>query len=146
VIIINCTFLVGRLVKDIELQYLQNSKNCLFTLAVDRGFKDESGNKQADFISCVAWNGQAEFLSKYCKKGDRIGVKGRIQTRNYQAQDGTTRFITEVVCDTVESYEPRQAQQQEQPQQQPQQEPKHSGMKVNGKQYNVVDDNDPLPF
>ena len=142
----NCTFLVGRLVKDIELQYLQNSKNCLFTLAVDRGFKDESGNRQADFISCVAWNGQAEFLANYCKKGDRIGVKGRIQTRSYQAQDGTTRFITEVVCDTVESYEPRQQgeQLQQQPQQK-QQEPKHSGMSVNGKQYNVVDDSE-MPF
>lgn len=140
-IIINTAFLVGRLVKDIELQHLQNSKNCLFTLAVDRGFKDESGNKQADFISCVAWNVQAEFLSKYCKKGDRIGVKGRIQTRNYQAQDGSTRFITEVVCDTVESYEPRQQQVE------PQQEPKNSGMSVNGKSYNVVDDSQgDLPF
>lgn len=141
----NCVQITGRLVKDIELQHLQNSKNCLFTLAVDRGFKDENGNTQCDFIPCVAWNGQAEFLSKYCHKGDRVGLIGRIQVRNYQAQDGTTRFITEVVASSVEAYQPKQQQQE---QEQPAQQPKNTGMKVNGKVYNpiVEDDNSGLPF
>lgn len=140
----NSVLLSGRVVKDIELRSVGEASNALFTLAVNRGFKDEQGNQQVDFISCVAWNGQAEFLSKYCHKGDMIGIKGRIQVRNYQAQDGTQRFITEVVCDTVESYAPKPQAQQEQPQQQP---PRNSGIKVNGKAYNPqVDDNDGLPF
>ena len=93
----NSVVLTGNLTKDIELKHINDNENCLFTLAVSRGFKDEQGNIQTDFISCVAWNGQAKFLSQYCHKGDRIGVKGRIQTRSYQAQDGTTKFITEII-------------------------------------------------
>lgn len=142
---INTIILVGRLVKDIELKYMQSgTSNCLFTLAVDRGFKDEQGNVQCDFISCVAWSGQAEFLSRYCRKGDRVGVKGRLQTRNYQDQSGATRFITEVVVEQVESYTPKPTQQQPQ-QEQP---AKHNtGVKVNGKAYNPSDDDtDWQPF
>lgn len=135
----NQSVLVGRLTKDIELKYLQNSKNCLFTLAVERGMKDEAGNNLVDFISCVAWNNQAEFLANYCKKGDKVGVVGRIQTRSYQDQTGQTRFITEVICNQVEAYNPK-------PQQDTQQQaPKNSGMKVNGNNYQPVNDDD-LPF
>lgn len=134
----NVALITGRLTKDIDLRYVGDNANCLFTLAVDRGFKDEQGNKQTDFISCVAWNKQAEFLHKYTKKGDRVGVKGRIQTRNYQAQDGSTRFITEIVVDTVESYESKPQEQEQQPK---------SNVRVNGKPYNPqVDDDDTIPF
>ena len=136
----NQVCLTGRLTKDIELKHLQDNKNCLFTIAVDKGMKDEAGNRLCDFISCVAWNNQAEFLSKYCHKGDMIGVVGRIQTRNYQAQDGSTRFITEVICNQVEAYGLKKQEENQQ-----QQQPKNTGMKVNGKNYQPVND-DSLPF
>ena len=141
----NCVLIVGRITKDIELRQMSSgTSNCLFTLAVDRGFKDEQGNVQCDFISCVAWSGQAEFLSRYCRKGDRVGVKGRLQTRNYQDQSGATRFITEVVVEQVESYTPKP---QQQPQQQEQPVNYNTGMKVNGKSYNPTDDDtDWQPF
>ena len=140
----NQCILTGRLTKDVEIRYFNDKANALFTLAVDSGYKDASGNPQVDFISCQAWNGQAEFLSKYCKKGDKLLISGRISVRNYQAQDGTTRFITEVVVDRVESLQPKEATQQTQ--QQP--KPKNTGYKVNGQPQELratVDDND-LPF
>jgi len=140
----NQCILSGRLTKDVEIRYFNDKANVLFTLAVDSGYKDQSGNPQVDFISCQAWNGQAEFLSKYCKKGDKVLVSGRISVRNYQAQDGTTRFITEVIVDRVESLQPKETQQQ--PQQH--QKPKNTGYKVNGQPQQVeetVDDSD-LPF
>ena len=135
----NQVCLTGRLTKDIELKHLQDNKNCLFTLAVDKGIKDEAGNRLCDFISCVAWNNQADFLSKYCHKGDMIGVVGRIQTRNYQDQTGQTRFITEVVCNQVEAYGLKKQEENQQ------QKPNNTGMKVNGKNYQPTDDSD-LPF
>ena len=139
----NQSILSGRLTKDVETRYFNDKANVLFTLAVDSGYKDQSGNPQVDFISCQAWNGQAEFLSKYCKKGDKVLVSGRISVRNYQAQDGTTRFITEVIVDRVESLQPKETQ-QHQPQQH--QKPKNTGYKVNGQpQETTVDDSD-LPF
>lgn len=141
----NQCILTGRLTKDVEIRYFNDKANALFTLAVDSGYKDASGNPQVDFISCQAWNGQAEFLSKYCKKGDKVLISGRISVRNYQAQDGTTRFITEVVVDRVESLQPKEAPQQAQ---QPQPKPKNTGYKVNGQPQQVeatVDDTD-LPF
>ena len=140
----NQCILTGRLTKDVEIRYFNDKANALFTLAVDSGYKDQNGNPQVDFISCQAWNGQAEFLSKYCKKGDKLLISGRISVRNYQAQDGTTRFITEVVVDRVESLQPKEATQQTQ--QQP--KPKNTGYKVNGQPQELratVDDND-LPF
>ncbi|MDE6656761.1 MAG: single-stranded DNA-binding protein, partial [Anaeroplasmataceae bacterium] len=78
-----------------------------FTLAVDRGMRDANGNRQADFINCVAWRGQADFISRFIKKGFLMSVEGRIQTRNYQGQDGQTRYVTEVVLDNVENLQPR---------------------------------------
>ena len=125
----NCV-LVGNLTKDVELRQVNENTSCaMFTLAVQRDFKNPDGSTTTDFISCVAWNGQAVFLSRYCKKGDKIGIVGRIQARNYQDQNGQTHFITEIICNSVESYTKR-----EQPQQQPTATPttKNTGVKVNG--------------
>ena len=130
VININSVCLVGNLTKDVELRQVNEQTTCaMFTLAVQRDFKNPDGTTTTDFISCVAWNGQANFLSRYCKKGDKIGIVGRIQARNYQDQQGQTHFITEVICNSVESYTKR-----EQPQQQPTATPtnKNTGVKVNG--------------
>lgn len=98
--------LVGRLTKDPEIKMTSNqTKFCQFTLAVDRRFKDQNGQRQADFINCLAWRQTAEFIAKYFKKGNRIGVVGSIQTRSYDDQNGQKRFITEVVVDEAEFVE-----------------------------------------
>lgn len=107
---INNVVLVGRITKDPEIRYTSsNIASCSFTLAVDRGFTSQSGERQSDFINCVAWRQSADFMSQYIKKGYMMGITGRIQTRSYQAQDGTTRYVTEVVCDSVQNLQPRDA-------------------------------------
>ena len=127
----NKVLLVGRITKDPEIRYLQNgTPQVLFTLAVDRGVRDVNGNRQADFISCVAWRGQADFISRYIRKGYLMSVEGRIQTRNYQGQDGQMRYVTEVVLDAVENLQPRQDDVQgsyQQPVQQQPQQPAYQG-------------------
>ena len=97
---------VGRLTKEPEVKMTQNQTPfCNFTVAVDRRFKDANGERQADFINCVAWRQTAEFIQKYFRKGNKIGVCGSIQTRSYQDEDGTKHFITEVLVDEVEFVE-----------------------------------------
>lgn len=101
----NKVMLVGRLTKDPEIKLTSNQTQfCNFTLAVDRRFKDANGQRQADFISCVAWKQTAVFIQKYFKKGNRIGVAGSIQTRSYEDDSGK-HFITEVVIDEAEFVE-----------------------------------------
>ena len=93
---------LGRLTRDPEVRYTQSGKACArFTLAIDRR-KSSDGNSQADFISCVAWEKTAEVISQYTGKGRKIAVDGRIQTRSYDAQDGTKRYVTEVVVQSME--------------------------------------------
>lgn len=93
----NKVILMGRLTKDPEIRYTQNNTPvCNFTLAVDRRF---SKDKQADFISCQAWQKTAEFISKYFQKGSMIAVVGRIQTRTWEDSEGKKRYITEVIVD-----------------------------------------------
>lgn len=97
--------LIGRITKDPEIKSTSNQTPfCQFTLAVDRRFKDSNGNRQADFINCLAWKQTAEFITKYFKKGNRIGVIGSIQTRSYD-KDGQKVFLTEVVIDEAEFVE-----------------------------------------
>jgi single-strand DNA-binding protein len=99
---INRVVLVGRLTKDPELRYTNsNIAVATFTLAVDRGFKNAAGEKETDFIPIVTWKKSAENVGKYLHKGSLVGVDGRIQTRNYEASDGTRRYITEVIADNV---------------------------------------------
>jgi len=102
----NKVILVGRLVKDPEVKTTQSQiAFCGFTLAVDRKFKTASGERQADFISCVAWRQQAEFLGKYFKKGSRLGLTGNLQSRSYDDANGKKVFVTEVVVDEIEFVE-----------------------------------------
>ena len=106
--------LIGRLTKDPEVKYTQNQiANLQFSIAVDRKFKNAQGQRETDFISCVAWRQTAEFIGKYFKKGSKIAVCGAIQTRKYD-QNGVTHYVTEVVIDEaefVESKQPTQASQ-----------------------------------
>ena len=99
---INRVVLVGRMTKDCELRYTgSNIAVATFNLAVNRNYTNSDGNNEADFIQCVVWRQTAENLSRYTRKGSLVGVDGRIQTRNYEANDGSRRHITEVVCDNV---------------------------------------------
>ena len=93
---------IGRLTRDPNVKYTQSGKAyASFTLAIDRR-KSGDGNQQADFIQCVAWEKIAEIISQYCTKGKKIAVEGRIQTRSYDANDGTKRYVTEVVVNSME--------------------------------------------
>lgn len=97
----NRAIIVGRLTKDVELKTTQSGVSvCSFTVAVNRRFKNADGNYEADFINCVAWRGQAEFLSKYFEKGSMVGIVGSIQTRSYDS-DGHKVWVTEVVADEI---------------------------------------------
>lgn len=103
---INNVVLVGRLTKDPELRYSSsNIPMVYFTVAVNRTFADQSGQRQADFISCVAFRKQAENMARFLGRGSLIGVEGRIQTRNYQGKDGNTVYVTEVVADRIQFLE-----------------------------------------
>ena len=98
----NKVILIGRLTKDPELRTIASGNaTTSFTIAVNRNFTNQNGEREADFINCVAWRKQAENIAKYCTKGSQVAVEGRIQTRNYDAQDGTKRYVTEVIADNV---------------------------------------------
>lgn len=105
---INRVVLVGRLTKDPELRYTPNGvATCRFTVAVNRTYsKGQDGEPEADFISCVAWRKQAENLANFQRKGNLIGVEGRIQTGSYEGQDGKRVYTTDVVADSIQFLEP----------------------------------------
>ena len=97
----NKVILIGRLTKDVELKYTPSgSAVANVTVAVDRYSKE--GDKSADFINVVVWNKSAENLAQYKGKGDQIAVEGSLQTRSYEAQDGSKRYITEVLASRIE--------------------------------------------
>ncbi|PHV56360.1 single-stranded DNA-binding protein [Streptococcus macedonicus] len=105
---INNVVLVGRMTRDAELRYTpSNQAVATFTLAVNRNFKNQNGEREADFINCVIWRQQAENLSNWAKKGTLIGVTGRIQTRNYENQQGQRVYVTEIVADDFQILESR---------------------------------------
>lgn len=108
----NKVILVGRLTKDPEIKNTASQVPfCNFTIAVDRRFKDSNGQRQADFINCVAWRQTASFIAQYFHKGSRIGVSGSIQSRSYEDNSGQKRYVTEVVVDEAEFVESGNAKQ-----------------------------------
>lgn len=104
----NKVVLVGRLTRDPELKFTPGTGRAVatFTLAVNRRFKSP-GQPEADFISIVVWGKTAENTANYVGKGKLVGVSGTIQTRSYDAKDGTKRYVTEVVADEVQFLEPK---------------------------------------
>ncbi|WP_431811410.1 single-stranded DNA-binding protein [Lysinibacillus sp. FW12] len=107
---INRVILVGRLTKDPELRYTPNGiASCRFQVAVNRTFQNQQGEREADFISCVAWRKQAENLANFQRKGNLIGLEGRIQTGSYEGQDGKRVYTTDVVADSIQFLESRNA-------------------------------------
>lgn len=99
----NKAILVGRLTKDPELKMTENTKRevCQFTIAVNRPYTNDDGERKADFINCVVWDKLAENLSKYQKKGNQVAVEGRIQTRNYEDKDGKRVYVTEILANNI---------------------------------------------
>lgn len=107
---INRVVLVGRMTRDPELRRTGNGTPVTsFSLAINRNFSNVNGERQTDFINCVVWNKAAENVKNYCFKGSLVGVEGRLQSRTYDAQDGSRRSVVEVVCDSVQFLESRQA-------------------------------------
>lgn len=99
----NQVCIVGRLTHQPELKATQSGKSvCSFSVAVERKFKDQEGNPIVDYIECVAWSKQAEFIGKWFGKGVRVGLTGELQTRTFTDKDGNNRKITEVLVSTVE--------------------------------------------
>ena len=156
----NKVIITGRITKDPELKYTQNGlPNLRFTIACDRVQRDASGNRQADFVTCVAFSQQADFISRFIKKGYMMLIEGRIQTGQFQGQDGQVRYTTDVIVERVENLQPRdnsQAQPSQPSQQNPYQgynnpsqgQPQQNNFAANDapQRFDVnVDDND-LPF
>ena len=97
---INNVTVVGRLTRAVDLRYTSNgTAYASFTLAVDRDFKNQNGERETDFINCAMWRKPAENLANYTKKGSLIGIEGRIQTRNYDNQQGQRVYVTEVLAE-----------------------------------------------
>ncbi len=98
----NKVILIGRLTKDPEMRTTISGVNVTrFSVAVNRTYQDQNGERGTDFINCVAWRRQAENIAKYCTKGTQVAIDGRIQTGSYDAQDGTKRYTTDIICDNV---------------------------------------------
>ncbi|MCW0997723.1 single-stranded DNA-binding protein [Streptococcus anginosus] len=109
---INNVVLVGRMTRDAELRMTQsNTAVASFTLAVNRPFKNQNGEREADFINCVIWRQAAENLANWCKKGALVGITGNIQTRNYENQQGQRVYVTEVLANNFQLLESRSQQQ-----------------------------------
>ena len=105
---INNVTLIGRLTRDAELRYTQtNIATAQFNIACNRNFKNANDEYDADFINCVMWREQAERFCNWTKKGMLVGIVGRIQTRNYENQQGQRVYVTEVVAESFQVLEKR---------------------------------------
>lgn len=133
----NKVILMGRLTKEPELRHTTTDKPVTsFTLAVDRGFRT-NGERQADFINCVAWNGTAEFVAKWFSKGQPMALSGRIQSRTYKDKDGKNRAAVEVVADEVFFAEGKRGESEARTAELPPPEMEYE---------ELIGDNEPLPF
>ena len=100
----NKVILVGNIANDPESRTTQNGvAQCSFRLAVQRRFKNANGEREADFLQIVCWRQTAEFAQRYLAKGRKVAVEGSIQTRSYDVQDGSKRYVTEIIADSVEA-------------------------------------------
>ena len=99
---LNQVILVGRLTKDLEVKELDDDKKvCNLTLAIPRSFKNAEGVYETDFINCALWGNVAESTAEYCKKGDIVGIKGRLQSDSFEREDGNKEYRTQVMAEKV---------------------------------------------
>lgn len=104
----NSVQLVGRLTREVDLKFTSSGVAVgTFTLAVNRNFTNQQGEREADFINCVIWRKSAENFANFTRKGSQVGVEGRIQTRNYENQQGQRVYVTEIVVEQFHLLEPR---------------------------------------
>ena len=109
----NKVILIGRLTKETELRKTSNDLSVVAnTIAVNRRMKNQAGEYEADFINFVAFGATANLIAQYFKKGDRIGLEGRIQTRSYENQEGNRVYVTEVIVDNIEFLQDKKATQE----------------------------------
>lgn len=142
---LNNVVLVGRMTKDAELRYTpSNQAVATFSLAVNRNFKSQNGEREADFINCVIWRQQAENLANWAKKGALIGITGRIQTRSYENQQGQRVYVTEVVSETFRLLEFNKQNDQNQTQSHSKQPNFGRNEQMQGNPMDISDDD--LPF
>lgn len=105
---INNVVLTGRLTKEVDLRYTSNGTAVgSFTLAVERSFKNQQGERETDFINCVMWRKSAENFANFTRKGSLVGIEGKIQTRNYENQQGQRVYVTEIVAENFTLLESR---------------------------------------
>lgn len=105
----NKVILIGNLTKDPEAHTTQSGiSRSSFTVAVQRRFTNQQGQREADFLPVIAWRQTADFCNRYLTKGRKVCVEGSIQTRSYDAQDGSKRYVTEIIADSVEALGGRQ--------------------------------------
>ena len=130
----NKVLLLGRVAKDVELRTTTSGKSvATFTLAVNRDYKNAEGKYDADFITCVAFEQRAETISKFVSKGDKFCVSGKLQTRNYEKQDGSKVYVTEVMVDGFDFVESKKD------------KPVSTNVNVEYDDFEDIDDED-LPF
>jgi single-strand DNA-binding protein len=114
VVLINQVTLVGRLTRDPELRYTPEGKAVSnVTLAVNRNYRNNEGEYDADFVHCTIWQKTAENTAQYCRKGSIIGITGRLQTRSYENQEGRKVYVTDVVAESVRFVGPKQRDQKQ---------------------------------
>lgn len=145
---INNVVLVGRMTRDAELRYTpSNIAVATFNLAVNRPFKNEAGEREADFINCVIWRQSAENLANWAKKGSLIGITGSIQTRNYENQQRQRVYVTEIIVNNFQLLESRSSQENNQGYQTNQTNNQQQGSFFQGQTTNPMDiSDDDLPF
>ena len=98
----NIVILIGRLTKEVELRYTEKELPIAnFTIAINREYKNENGEYETDFINCVAFQQSAKLMGEYTHKGDLIGIKGKLQTRNYEDKEGKKHYVTEVITERI---------------------------------------------
>ena len=111
---INQIFIIGRTTKEPEIRTTQSGVSVgTFTIACDRGFTNKQGEKETDFVNCVAWRGLADTVGKYLGKGRLVAVVGRLQNRNYETPEGVKKYITEIICSEVQFLDRAKEQPQE---------------------------------
>ena len=140
----NKAILIGNLTRDPEARATSSGTSvCSFTVAVTRRFANQAGERVADFIPVVAWRGLADTCIRYLHKGSKVAVCGMIQTRSYDAQDGTKRYVTEIVADEVQFLDTKGSSPAQEPMNSPAPAPQFND-EVPG--FTVIEDDDDLPF
>ena len=110
----NKVIIIGRNTKDIELRTTQGGTSVVeFSIAVKRAFKNANGENESDFFNCIAFSKLADTISRYVKKGDQVGIEGRLQTRNYTNKEGKKVYVTEIIVENVEFLQNKKQEEQQ---------------------------------